>query len=154
MTDLALVLGQALTSADAAIAAGDFVADDGLETAVLISLFSDARADDDDVLPQPGGDRRGWWGDMGATVDGDQLGSKLWLLSREKQLTSVLSRAEAYARDALQWLIDDGVASAVTAVATFPRPGWLSLVIEIARPGGPARRRFDYAWRFTEAALR
>lgn len=154
MTDLALLLDQDIASADIAVLGGDFVADDGLQTAILISLFSDARAADDDVLPQPGGDRQGWWGDIGATVDGDHLGSRLWLLTREKQLPSVLTRAEAYAREALQWLVDDGVASTVNVVASFLRPGWLGLAIEIGRPIGPARQRFDYAWRFTEAAIR
>lgn len=37
--------------------------DEGLVTQVLICLFTDARADDDDVIPDGSGDPRGWPGD-------------------------------------------------------------------------------------------
>ena len=37
--------------------------DDGLETLVLQILFTDARADESDVLPDGTNDRRGWPGD-------------------------------------------------------------------------------------------
>ena len=43
----------------------DLQGDDGLMTAVIISLFTDARAHDDDPLPDErvgvSSDRRGWW---------------------------------------------------------------------------------------------
>ena len=57
---------------------------------------------------------RGWWADALLSMQGDDLGtgSKLWLLRRQKQLESVLVQAEAYARSALQWLINEGLASA------------------------------------------
>lgn len=84
----------------------------GLQTAVLISLFTDRRARQDDVLPDPNNnDRRGWWGDLAAPdVDGDKIGSRLWLLEREKTTRNVLERAKQYAKEALQWMLDDGVA--------------------------------------------
>lgn len=63
MTDIALAWDNALFAADLAIEGGRLVTDDGLRTAILISLFTDARANDDDPLPEPGADRRGWWGD-------------------------------------------------------------------------------------------
>jgi len=89
--------------------AQDLEFDDGLETAILISLFSDRRAKEDDILPDPGNrDRRGWWGDL--VSNGDLIGSKLWLLDREKTTPNVLIRAKQYVQEALQWLIDDGAA--------------------------------------------
>ena len=45
----------------------------------------------------------------------------LWLLAREKRTPAVLARAELYVREALQWLVDDGVASAI-AVAAMKAP--------------------------------
>lgn len=77
----------------------DLQGDDGLMTAVIISLFTDARAHDDDPLPDErvgvSSDRRGWWGDCLPDAQGEQtlesIGSRLWLLWREKDLDSVVA---------------------------------------------------------------
>jgi len=97
----------------------DLESDEGLETAIIISLFTDRRALSDDPLPDPNSiDRRGWWGDLvSPAVEGDQIGSKLWLLERSKTLESVLQRAQEYAQESLQWLIDDQVAAKVAVSA-------------------------------------
>lgn len=143
--------GQLLTGDINQIAAG-LETEPGLKTAVIISLFSDARAGDDDELPFGETDRRGWWGDMLAGANGPKLGSKLWLLQREKHTTEVLRRAESYAKDALQWLIDDGIAASVLAIAEWvqepPGPrGFLGLRVEITRPSGAdITFRFDHLW--------
>ncbi len=122
--------------------------DDGLETAVVLSLFTDRRADDADVVPDGTLNRRGWWGDSFPKVDGDKIGSKLWLLAREKQLPAVMERAKQYAKEALQWLIDDGIARAVTVNAEIVRTGVLGLQIDIDRADKPvAKYRFDAFWR-------
>lgn len=122
--------------------------DDGLETAVVISLFTDRLADEGDAIPGGSGHRRGWWGDAYADVAGDRIGSRLWLLSREKQLQEVLVRAEQYSREALQWLIDDGVARAVSVSAEIVRSGVLGLAVEITRAGkAVSRYRFESFWK-------
>ena len=96
---------------------GDLGSDAGLETAIIISIFSDRRADDEDELPDvDSSDRRGWWGDLtfDLTDTGrDKIGSRLWLLERSKTSPEVLARAEQYIEEALQWLIEDGVAAKV-----------------------------------------
>lgn len=121
-------------------------ADEGLETAVILSLFTDRLAEPDDRLD--GRDRRGWWGDSFPVIEGDRIGSRLWLLAREKQTASTLNRAREYAREALQWLVEDGVAAGVQVDAEYPRPGLLALIITITRPDGTtARFRFDNFWR-------
>lgn len=123
------------------------VEDDGLETSVIISLFTDRRANDDDVIPDGSNDRRGWWADEFNDVKNDKIGSRLWLLSREKQLTSVLVRAKQYAEESLKWLVDDGVAETVTVATSIPRSGILGLEVDIRRPQHPITRyRFDTFW--------
>ena len=93
---------------------GDFVNDSTFTTALIISLFTDRRAKEEDPLPDPEStDRRGWWGDGLAEVQDDRIGSRLWLLSREKTIQSALIRAKQYTEEALQWLIDDGMAAKV-----------------------------------------
>jgi phage gp46-like protein len=127
--------------------------DDGLETAVVISLFTDRRAQPGDPLPisaQLAGspDRRGWWGDTFPDMPGDRIGSRLWLLNREKQLTSVVERAREYALEALQWLVEDGVARTVNVTAEIVRQGVLGLSVEIVRSDkAVAQYRFKSFWK-------
>lgn len=127
--------------------------DDGLQTAVVLSLFTDARARVDDALPDGSTDRRGWWGDAFADRTGDRMGSRLWLLHREKQLAQVPQRAREYAQEALAWLIEDGIAREVRVTAEWVSQGVLALGVEIRRgAGAPVRYRFDAFWNRTHAA--
>lgn len=117
-------------SFDISLCCNDIPLTDSLQSAVLISLFSDARAPDDVELPA-GEDRRGWWGDNYADIEGDADGSLLWLLRREKQTPQVLQRARTYARQALTWMLDDGVARQVDIEAEWQALGVLALGITI-----------------------
>lgn len=145
MSDLKLVwTGQGF---DLALTENDLQRDDSLQTAVLISLFSDRRARPDDALPGNDSDRRGWWGDTWPVVPGDQIGSRLWLLSREKDLQEVQRLARDYAREALAWLIEDGLAVAVEVGTGIPRRGWLRLRIDIAQQDG-RQSTYDYEWEY------
>lgn len=147
MADLSTVFLGFDAGADYALGAFGLAEDDGLETAVVLSLFTDRRAEADDVLPGGGDDRRGYWGDAWPNVPGDRIGSRLWLLHREKQTPAVLGRAQQYAREALAWLTEDGIASAVDVVASIPRSGILALEIGITRPANPPiRYRFERFW--------
>jgi phage gp46-like protein len=105
-----------------------------LVRAVLVSLFTWRRALPDDDLP--GADRMGWWGDTWPTVRGDRIGSRLWLLSRSKLMNATPGLAVEYAREALQWLIDDGVAEAVNVEAERQGLDRLALGVVINRGAG------------------
>ncbi len=133
-------------------AAPELATDDALETAVILSLFTDRLANADDALPDSTGQRRGWWGDSFADVDGDRIGSRLWLLAREKQLPAVLERARAYARESLAWMVEDGIARGVEVEAEFPRLGAIAIEATILRAiGGPVRFRFEAFWGVSNA---
>lgn len=95
-------------------------------TNIIVSLFTDARASDDDILPDGATDKRGWWGD---SFSDKKIGSRLWLLSREKQLSSVLKRAQEYAEESLAWMIKARLIKSVSVVATNPFGGVLMLTI-------------------------
>ncbi|MEO0649377.1 MAG: phage GP46 family protein [Planctomycetota bacterium] len=114
----------------------DLQRDPGLGAAVLVSLFTDRRLPDEQRLPDPDADRRGVWFD---TPD-DRWGSLLWTLQREKRLRSVLVRAEQYVREALEWLVEDGVCESIAADAEYVASR-LVLRIDIRR--GEARRWQD-----------
>lgn len=104
---------------------------DDLPRAVLISLFTWRRANPDDELP--GGDKYGWWGDSFPQIANDRIGSRLWLLLRSKLTNQTVIQAREYAEEALQWLIDDGVAASISVVAERLSLESLALGITIVR---------------------
>lgn len=152
MTDLALRWDNNTFGADLALIGPSLATDEGLKTAIIVSLFTDSRARDDDPLPAPG-DRRGWWGDAAPKIRGDRIGSRLWLLSREKRLQSVLNRARDYAQEALAWLVEDGIAQSVTVTTEAQGEDILAIGVEIIRPGAIQRQRFDFTWEKTADAV-
>lgn len=144
--DIALVIDGTRAQLDIAVDGGGLLSDEGLRTALLISLFTDARALDDDELPAGETRRRGWWGDLLGAA-GDRIGSRLWLLAREKQTEATRRLAEDYAAEACRWLIDDGVASRIDVAAEWLGTGRLGLAVTVWRPGtAPETYRFDDLW--------
>jgi len=123
---------------------GDLKADETLETAILISLFSDERVTEDE-LPKGQTDRRGYWGDLYPVEPGDKLGSKLWTLERTKATTSILAAIETRVSEALDWLIEDGVASSVNVEGEIDAYKQMFFTIEISRPSGE-NDRYSLIW--------
>lgn len=132
---------------DLSVRKGDLIGDNSLGTEIMVSLFTDVRAEKDELPPEYR-DLRGWWADALLSMQGDDLGtgSKLWLLRRQKQLESVLVQAEAYARSALQWLINEGLASAVSVAAENPVQGMLVLKVSVTRSSPSVVQRVTDAW--------
>lgn len=124
---------------DLAHGTSGLIKEEGLESAVLISLLTDRRANPDDALPDDDGrvkaipaDRRGWCGDALSEDDNDdRIGSRLWLLVREKQTEETRRRAIHYANEALEWLIEDGIASTIEIEAEWEGIGRLNMLITI-----------------------
>jgi phage gp46-like protein len=88
-----------------------------LETAIILCLMSDARADPSDDIPDDSGDPRGWAGDLVDTSVAP-LGSKLWLLRRSVLTDAVADQAVLYAQEALQTLIAQGACASIDVTAT------------------------------------
>lgn len=141
---------------DAERAAGDWVLLDGaelarapaIETAVLVSLFTDRRALPDDRLEPGEEDRRGWWA---TALDGKPIGSRLWLLRRAKATAETLKRAKDMMREALQWMIEDGVAARVDVDAEWQARGRIAARITVHRADGTAQT-VTAAWAWQGAA--
>jgi phage gp46-like protein len=128
---------------DVAVKAGDLAADEGLETAVLLSLFTDTRAEDSE-LPPGIVDKRGYWGDTISDVPGDSWGSKLWLLAREPKNLATLAKAEEYAKASLDWMKSDGLADDIRATAEFLGDSAIKIAIDVIK--AEARSRFEATW--------
>ncbi len=140
MTDLSLVNGAA--GLDLELVGGDLGRDDGLETAVLLSLFTDARADLGEV--GEGGNVRGWWADR----PGDRWGSKGWLLENRGLSAPVAAEYRRHVEDALRWLVTRRIASSVEVEVLLREGSRLELGVRIVR--GTARG-YDAAWRAAAA---
>ncbi len=113
-----------------------------LETAVLVSLFTDARAPADYMPTDGTTDRRGWWGD---TYNADDIGSLIWTFARAKKTQDTLNNVQDAARKALQWLIDDGVAATIDIAAAWVSKTGLGLGITIHKPG-ELPSQFSFVW--------
>lgn len=145
--DIALRFNPDIGAQDVMLDAGDLVREDTLATAVVMSLFCDRTAQAHEV--PTGADRRGWWADAFAAVSAlgatpDSFGSRLWLLMREKQLPETQRRLRAYIEEALQWLVDDGLATGLTVTVFVPRTSWYVADVQIALRGDNRRYRFEW----------
>lgn len=125
---------------DISIAGGDLAIDGGLSSAVVIALFTDKRASAD----APDNTVRGWWGEPA----GDPWGSRLWELTREKTVPAVLPRIEEAARDALEWLITEGIAAEVQVEAFIVDSERVRLKLTLKRGSAP---NWAELWRGVES---
>jgi phage gp46-like protein len=115
-----------------------------IESAVLASLLTWCRATRAEV--QPGDSRYGWWAD---TQSNTNIGSKLWLLQRAKALPTITKTAIQYAKDALQWMIDTGVAKSIDVQGYLNTQGNNSLSLQITitqNDGSIVKASFDNLW--------
>lgn len=145
MTDIALRWDEEQQAFDIALDAGDLLAEDGLETAVALSLFCHRRANPDDELPTDETDRRGWWGDA-LLADGDRIGSRRWLVwPGQKQMPSTAARVETYDAEALAWMRQDGIVGRITVGAEWIRLETLGETITATLGGAGERIAYRYA---------
>jgi phage gp46-like protein len=136
MTDFSLTWDAEHGNADFTYTAGDLSIDGGLETAVLLSLFT--------------GTADGWWGDAFPVVSGDVFGSGLYELARTTSSATTVRRAQEILEAALAWLVEDAVAESVSVVVTAAAPV-LHWEVNIQRPSAaPAVYRYAYNWQAQE----
>lgn len=121
------------------IAGSGLVSAQDLYTAVLISLFTDAEAPADAVIPDGSNDRRGWWA--------GPIGSLLWLLERSKATPDLPARVKNYIEQALQWLLDDQVVAAIEVTAEYLTGSAIGAVVVLRRQDGARLAlRFSKVW--------
>ena len=123
----------------------DLVMTQGLGSALLISLFSDRRARADEVAEPL--KRRGWIGDVVADDPDDRHGSGIWLYEQRRVLPEVASGVRLEAEAALQWMVQDGLATSVSATVTADPANRTTLLnVEITNTtAGPASPAFVLA---------
>ena len=156
MTDIATVV-MPDGSLDWMMDGPDLASDNGLQTSIIISYFTDGLAEADDVIPDGTGDRRGSWVDLplDAGAADDHIGSRLWLLQRALATTATALRGREYCIEALAWMIEDGVAADVAVTTRWRDLRFLEIdtVISQRAAGGAAiNARFRAVWDATLGA--
>lgn len=117
--------------------------DESLKIPVFISLFTDARCEENEV-PKGQYSRRGFWGDA---IFGEKTGSKLWLLERAKYNNETLIKLKEYAKNSLQWMITDGLAKEIDITTDFNKNNIINLLIKIKKPSGNVENIYiDNLW--------
>ena len=110
-SDIRLFWNNKIGEGDIQFLNGDFVTGKELETAVLLSIFTDARVQDFKE-----GDKSGWWGDLLQIVEDENVhitGSKIWSVRRQKITQHIINLIKAYCYESLSWISDEGIASEI-----------------------------------------
>jgi phage gp46-like protein len=130
--DIALIPDKT-SEADIAITNNDLMIVDGFDTAVYISLFTDARdTDSDDANPSGG-----YWGDGldSSTIAVSPLGSLLWKYARAVITSDVINSIKTTCSNALKWMIDDGIAGSIAVTSKETGNNAYEFGISISKPG-------------------
>lgn len=125
--------------------AGDILTVDAFDTAIIVSLLSDRRANQSEVATAHL--RRGWIGNE--RTPGIEMGSKIWLYEQSRLTRSVLNGVTDAASQALNWLVEQGYADRIESVETFATAFGMRLEAVIRRPNSEVEKRFFELWQNT-----
>jgi phage gp46-like protein len=125
---------------------GDFKTDNSFNTALLMSFYIDARANESE-MPRPEL-RRGWWGDLVNSDPTHVTGSKLWLICQARNIPTTLNSARNDAYNCTYWLIKNQ--NAVSIVVEGSQSGSsMGLQITVQAPSGETTSQYVKLWENT-----
>lgn len=132
---------------DVVIENGDFATESGFDSVLWVSLFTDARATDSQVIvPQ---NRRGWLGNLASEIPERQLGGYLWLVEQRRLTQDTLNEVIDYARKSLEHLVDDGMALKIDVEGAIVPLRGIELSIKITSKDGVTSDHYIQMWRLT-----
>ncbi len=124
---------------------GDIAHEDSWDTAIYVSLFTDARATEDQMpIPER---RRGWGGNE--RTPGQQMGGLLWLFEQPRMDRDLANALEDAADGALQWMVTEGYARSVKSTVTLINTERLNLAIRIVHVDGRVEEPLFELWENT-----
>ena len=134
---------------DIAIENGDFENEPGFDTAIWVSLFTDSRASESQVLVPE--NRRGWLGNLASDIEERQLGGLLWLAEQRRLTQDTLNELIDYARKSLNWMVEDNIVQKIEVSGEIvPRSG-MALSITITSQEGITSSHYIPLWEVTGA---
>jgi len=123
---------------------GDIETSQSLDTAILMSLLAEQRADATEVPESK--NRRGWSGNE-STPD-FEMGSKLWQFEQARVTGSNLAAMGVIMRNSLQWMIDDNIALDATVSAVF-KSSAVQAQVTLFRPSSSVDKSLFELWNNT-----
>ena len=133
---------------DLSVSDNKFDTIDGFETAIIVSLLTDARAPASSV--QTPSRRRGWVGNVLTAASGRELGSTLWLFHQSRLTDAVLNEIVIAAQESLNWMVEDGIAKSVAASATVLKNDRRGITVDVVITTNEGREeRYSVLWRQT-----
>ena len=99
---------------DLKIENGQFVVADDLNTLVLTSEFSDARAELEDPKDPLNIETKGYWGETLMAINARRWGSKYWLFRRVILNTETVNSINNAGKACVQHLRDNGIVETIT----------------------------------------
>ncbi len=123
---------------------GDFTKLRGFDTAIYISIFTDARASETQI-EQPER-RRGWIGNLGNAIE---IGSLNWLYEQARLINATANGLADTTRKCLKWLVDFEYATSVTVTPIRSGANTLEADVKIAHPDGSVESKRVSLWGFT-----
>lgn len=134
---------------DLTVENGDLKAVSGFDTALLVSLLTDARASSTQVvLPER---RRGWLGNIVSTVANRQLGSLLWLVDQRRLNQTTLNDTIDHVRNALNWLQDDNLVTNLEVTGSLIPLQGIQIYVTITALNGDTESHYINIWEVTGA---
>jgi phage gp46-like protein len=112
------------------IVGGQPIMDEGLENAVTLSLFT----------------ATGWWGNSVSGGGSGRYGVSLDGIESRKLTNQTRLDAIEYARQALAWMIADGIAKSIEVDAVIQSVSMLALIIQIIQPDRSTTVRYNINW--------
>lgn len=132
---------------DIAIENGDFANENGFDTAIWVSLFTDARASESQViLPE---NRRGWLGNLVSDNPERQLGGYLWLSEQRRLDQDTLNETVDFIRKSLSWFTEDGIAVSIDVSGEIIPLYGITISIYIKSLDGVTSKHFIDLWKLT-----
>lgn len=127
----------------------DLLTTDSLENVVIISIGTYARERNLDKVANLSPVVGGWWGD--ALDEKGTLGGYLYEAFPGKLTDGTARRIETLVVDALQWMVNDGVAKSVKCGAEIVDDEVVSIQITIERPDGESvAMLYEIKWKATD----
>ena len=148
MTDIALTYDNTQLSGGYSIANGDLATGGDLYNAIYISLLTWRKPANTDLVDLSTY-QHGFWADA---FTGLTTGSRLYLLQNSKLNYETASRAKTYITEALQWMLDQGVAEQIVVKTDIPALNTLMIYIDIYKTDGTNTVvKFDNLWDMIQA---
>lgn len=120
---------------------------EGFETDIIVSLFTNARADESEISEPLR--RGGWWGNV-LNPQGYELGSKNWMLERETMTNKTTADAQRFTTNSLRWMLSQSVIKAFNVIVK-PNIKTQTYTIGVLLSGSNRQQGRAYDWSLTDA---